>query len=204
MGPAGIEALAQLMVLPRHNLWILDAKRGDIGNTASAYASAAFDQFNADAITVNPYLGGDALAPFLERPERGAFVLCRTSNPGSRDIQELPLADGRPLYMAVATMAQHDWNTQRNAGLVVGATQPAALAEIRQLCPDLPLLLPGIGAQGGDLAQALHAGLDAHRAGLLINTSRSVLYASAGTDFAQAARAEALRTQAAINAIRYA
>ena len=97
MGPAGIEALTQLMVLPRHNLWILDAKRGDIGNTASAYASAAFDQFNADAITVNPYLGGDALAPFLERPERGAFILCRTSNPGSRDIQELPLADGRPL-----------------------------------------------------------------------------------------------------------
>jgi orotidine-5'-phosphate decarboxylase len=203
MGPAGIETLARLMALPRHNLWILDAKRGDIGNTASAYASAAFDQFDADAITVNPYLGGDALAPFLERPERGAFVLCRTSNPGSRDIQELTLADGRPLYMAVAHMAQHDWNTQRNVGLVVGATQPAALAEVRQLCPDLPLLLPGIGAQGGDLAQALQAGLDAQRSGLLINTSRSVLYASSGTDFAQAARAEALRTQAAINTIRY-
>lgn len=204
MGPAGIEVLAQLMSLPRHNLWILDAKRGDIGNTASAYASAAFDQFHADAITVSPYLGGDALEPFLARPDRGAFILCRTSNPGSRDLQELQLADGRPLYAAVATLAQHDWNKHRNVGLVVGATQPAALAEVRQLCPDLPLLLPGIGAQGGDLAQALHAGLNAHRAGLLINTSRSVLYASTGPDFAQAARTEALRTQAAINAIRFA
>jgi orotidine-5'-phosphate decarboxylase len=204
LGPAGIDVLTRLMHLPRHNFWILDAKRGDIGNTASAYAQAAFDHFQSDAVTVNPYMGGDSLTPFLERPNHGAFLLCRTSNPGSRDIQELVLADGRPLYLAIATLAQQQWNGNHNVGLVVGATQAAALAEVRQLCPDLPFLLPGIGAQGGDLQQALQAGLDRERAGVLINTSRSVLYASSGTDFATAARAEAIRTRDAINAIRFA
>ena len=191
------------MALPRTNLWILDAKRGDIGNTATAYASAAFDHYQSDAITVNPYLGGDSLEPFLANPDHGAFLLCRTSNPGSRDIQELILADGRPLYMAIASMAANQWNTNRNVGLVVGATQPAALQAVRACCPDLPFLLPGIGAQGGDLAQALAAGLDAQRAGLLVNVSRSVLYAASDTTYASAARAEAIRTRDAINAIRF-
>ncbi|MFZ9858086.1 MAG: orotidine-5'-phosphate decarboxylase [Roseiflexaceae bacterium] len=202
MGVAGIETLTRLMQLTRHNLWILDAKRGDIGNTASAYAHAAFSHFNADAITLNPYMGGDTLEPFLRHADRGGFLLCRTSNPGSRDLQELMLADGRPLYLAVAELAATQWNTNHNVGLVVGATQPAALKSVRAICPELPFLLPGIGAQGGDLAHALNAGLDAQRSGLLITVSRSVMYASNDANYAQAARAEALRTRDAINALR--
>lgn len=202
MGVAGIDVLTRLTALSRHNFWILDAKRGDIGNTAAAYASAAFAHYHCDAVTVNPYLGGDALAPFLSDPDHGVFLLCRTSNPGSRDLQELTLHDGRPLYMAVAHMAAHEWNQNRNVGLVVGATQPAALAAVRATCPDLPFLIPGIGAQGGDLAHALDAALDARRAGLLINVSRSVLYAASDSSYASAARAEAMRTNDAINAIR--
>lgn len=204
MGVAGIETLTRLMSLTRHNIWILDAKRGDIGNTASAYAQSAFDHFNADAITLNPYMGGDTLEPFLRHADRGGFLLCRTSNPGSRDIQELILADGRPLYLAVAELAANHWNTNQNVGLVVGATQPEALKAVRTICPELPFLLPGIGAQGGDLVQALHAGLDARRSGLLINVSRSVMYASSDSNYAQAARAEAIRTRDAINAVRHA
>ena len=182
---------------------VLDAKRGDIGNTASAYAQSAFGHFNADAITLNPYMGGDTLEPFLRHADRGGFLLCRTSNPGSRDIQELILADGRPLYLAIAELAANHWNTNQNVGLVVGATQPDALKAVRTICPELPFLLPGIGAQGGDLVQALNAGLDARRSGLLINVSRSVMYASSGTDYAQAARIEAIRTRDAINAVRH-
>lgn len=203
MGVAGIETLTRLMQLTRHNIWILDAKRGDIGNTASAYAQSAFGHFNADAITLNPYMGGDTLEPFLRHADRGGFLLCRTSNPGSRDIQELILADGRPLYLAIAELAANHWNTNQNVGLVVGATQPDALKAVRTICPELPFLLPGIGAQGGDLVQALNAGLDARRSGLLINVSRSVMYASSGTDYAQAARIEAIRTRDAINAVRH-
>jgi orotidine-5'-phosphate decarboxylase len=203
MGLVGIETLTRLMQLTRHNIWILDAKRGDIGNTASAYAQAAFTHFNADAITLNPYMGGDTLEPFLRHADRGGFLLCRTSNPGSRDLQELILADGRPLYLAVADLAANQWNTNHNVGLVVGATQPDALKAVRNICPKLPFLLPGIGAQGGDLVQALNAGLDAHRSGLLINVSRSVMYASTDTNYAQAARAEAIRTRDAINQVRH-
>ncbi|MFM2310475.1 MAG: hypothetical protein RLY87_2597, partial [Chloroflexota bacterium] len=179
-----------------------DAKRGDIGNTAAAYASAAFDYLKADAITLNPYLGGDSLEPFLQKPERGSFLLCRTSNPGSTDLQELVLADGRPLYLAVAQLAQNQWNGNDNVGLVVGATQPEALATVRAHCPDLPILLPGVGAQGGDLQTAVAAGSDRHGRGLLVNVSRSVLYAATDHTFAHAARAEALRMRDAINAVR--
>jgi orotidine-5'-phosphate decarboxylase len=203
MGLVGIETLTRLMQLTRHNIWILDAKRGDIGNTASAYAQAAFTHFNADAITLNPYMGGDTLEPFLRHADRGGFLLCRTSNPGSRDLQELILADGRPLYLAVADLAANQWNTNHNVGLVVGATQPDALNAVRTICPELPFLLPGIGAQGGDLVQALNAGLDARRSGLLINVSRSVMYASSDANYAHAARAEAIRTRDAINDVRY-
>lgn len=204
MGLTGIETLVRLMQLSRDNIWILDAKRGDIGNTATAYAKSAFEHFNADAITLNPYMGGDTLEPFLNHADRGAFLLCRTSNPGSRDLQELILADGRPLYLAVADLAAHHWNTHHNVGLVVGATQPDALKAVRDVCPHIPFLLPGIGAQGGDLAQALTAGLDAQRSGLLINVSRSVLYARSDASYAHAARAEAIRTRDAINQIRHA
>ena len=204
LGAGGVEVLARVMALSPSTLWILDAKRGDIGNTAAAYATAAFDYLKADAITLNPYLGGDSLEPFLSRAERGSFLLCRTSNPGSTDLQELVLADGRPLYMAVAQLAQQQWNSNSNVGLVVGATQPAALIDVRATCPDLPILLPGVGAQGGDLATAVNAGVDRHGRGLLVNVSRSVLYAANDHSFADAARTEALRTRDAINAARRA
>jgi len=175
---------------------ILDAKRGDIGSTAEAYARAAFEYLGAHAITLSPYLGADALEPFLRDPERGCFVLCKTSNPGSADLQNLSLADGRPLYMEVARRAQAEWNGRRNVGLVVGATHPAELAAVRELCPDMPLLVPGVGAQGGDLAAAVRAGADARGGGMLINVSRSMMYASSGADFAEAARAEVARLRA--------
>lgn len=202
LGTGGIEVLARVMALSPSTLWILDAKRGDIGNTAAAYATAAFDHLHADAITLNPYLGGDSLEPFVSRADRGSFLLCRTSNPGSKDLQELVLADGRPLYVAVAQTAQAQWNGNQNVGLVVGATQPAALVEVRAACPDMPILLPGVGAQGGDLATAVHAGVDRHKRGLLVNVSRSVLFAASDHSFANAARAEAQRTRDAINAVR--
>ena len=138
----------------------------------------------------------------MTRSDRGSFLLCRTSNPGSKDLQELVLADGRPLYQAVAQTAQDAWNTHNNVGLVVGATQPAALVAVRAICPDLPILLPGVGAQGGDLATAVQAGVDRHRRGLLVNVSRSVLYAANDRSYAHAARTEAIRTRDAINAVR--
>lgn len=177
---------------------ILDAKRGDIANSAAAYAEAAFDILGADAITVSPYMGGDSVRPFLERPDRAAFVLCRTSNPGAADLQELDVG-GEPLYLRVAQLAGEWGAAHGNSGLVVGASDPAALRAVRSRCPDLPILLPGVGAQGGDLEACVAAGLDAGGGGLLINASRSILYASTGSDFAQAARAEASRLRTAIN-----
>ena len=169
---------------PTH-LTILDAKRGDIPSTATMYAREAFVRYQADAVTVNPYLGGDAIAPFVEDPQFGAFVLCRTSNPGSAQIQQFPSPE-HGLARAVAGFAA-DWSSHANLGLVVGATWPEELGELRRLAPRLPFLVPGIGAQGGDLARVLKAGLDADQRGLLINASRSIAYASEGRDFADAA-----------------
>jgi orotidine-5'-phosphate decarboxylase len=174
-----------------HALVILDAKRNDIGNTAEAYAREAFDRYGADAVTVNPYMGDDSLRPFLERPDRGAIVLCRTSNPGARDFQDL-LIDGLPLYRRVAERADRDWNAARNVMLVVGATYPAEMAELRQAHPGLGFLVPGIGAQGGDLDSTLAAGLDAQGTGLLINSSRGIIYAGGGTSDAIRAAATEL------------
>lgn len=203
LGPAGLATLRRLIAdLPGDLPVIVDAKRGDIGSTAAAYAEAIFELLGADAVTLSPYLGGDALAPFLRYADKGCIILCKTSNPGSGDLQDLLLASGEPLYMAVARKAQHEWNTHQNVGLVVGATYPAVLAQVRALCPDLPLLVPGVGAQGGDLEAAVRAAADAHGEGVLINASRSVLYASAGADFASAARAEAQRLRDQINAAR--
>lgn len=181
-----------------HALLILDAKRGDIGSTASMYAREAFDRYGADAVTVNPYLGTDSVLPFLERPDRGAFFLCRTSNPGGGDLQNL-VVDGRPLYTHVADLIAQQWATVGSCGLVVGATYPQELATVRQLVGDLPLLVPGVGAQGGDVDAAVAAGVDRHGTGLVINSSRAVLYASDGADFAEAARSEAERTRDQIN-----
>lgn len=182
---------------PAH-LRILDSKRGDIGSTAQQYASEAFERYRADAVTVNPYLGGDAVAPFLERPECGAFLLCRTSNPGARDLQDLKVGEGRVLYEEVARLATGPWSPHGNAGLVVGATYPEELASIRRQVPVAPFLVPGVGAQGGDVASVVRQGRTADGTGLLINSSRGILYASAGRDFAAAAGRAAAELNAAI------
>jgi orotidine-5'-phosphate decarboxylase len=177
-------------------LVILDAKRSDIGNTAEAYAREAFDRYGADAVTVNPYMGEDSVRPFLARPDRGAILLCRTSNPGAKDFQDL-LIDGLPLYRRVAERAAGHWNAHRNLMLVVGATYPREMADLRRAHPDVPFLVPGIGAQGGDLEATLAAGLDGNGAGLLINSSRGIIYAGGGSADAIGAAAAALH--AAIN-----
>jgi orotidine-5'-phosphate decarboxylase len=201
LGPAGLETLRRLIAdMPRDVPVILDAKRGDMGSTAEAYAEAVFERFDADAVTLNPYLGSDALAPFLRHADKGCIVLCKTSNPGSADLQELELASGGPLYLEVARRARDDWNSNGNIGLVVGATYPAVLAQVRGICPDLPLLVPGVGAQGGELAAATRAAIDSHGERAIISASRSILYAGGGADFAGAARQEALRLRAEINA----
>jgi orotidine-5'-phosphate decarboxylase len=179
-----------------HALVILDAKRNDIGNTAEAYAREAFDRYDADAVTVNPYMGEDSVRPFLARPDRGAILLCRTSNPGAKDFQDL-LVDGLPLYRRIAERAAGHWNEQGNLMLVVGATYPREMAELRQAHRDVPFLVPGIGAQGGDLDATLAAGLDAQGAGLLINSSRNIIYAGGGSS--EAIRAAATELHAAIN-----
>jgi orotidine-5'-phosphate decarboxylase len=201
LGPQGMVVLHQTVeAIPKDIPVIGDAKRGDIGSTAQAYARALFDAYGFDAVTVNPYLGGDALAPFLERADKGVFVLCRTSNPGGADLQgRLIAADGgvRPLYEVVAELARDKWNVHGNVGLVVGATYPEELGRIRQLCPNMTFLLPGVGAQGADVAAAVGNALDEEGGGFIITSSRQILYASSGRDYAQAARraAEALRDE---------
>jgi len=180
-------------------LLILDAKRGDIGSTAERYAREAFDRYGAQVVTVNPYLGADSVAPFLQHPDGGVFVLCRTSNPGSGDFQSL-LVDGEPLYQRVARRVAGEWNATGDCGLVVGATYPDELRQVREIVGDLPILVPGVGAQGGDVAATVAAGRDSSGYGMVISSSRAVLYASGGPDFADAARAEALTTR---DAIRY-
>ncbi len=202
-GAAGWNALLRLReTIPAQIPMLLDAKYGDIGSTAEMYARAAFDVVRADAVTVSPYVGGDALAPFFARDDRAAFVLCKTSNPGSGDLQDLSLASGEPVSLRIAARIR-DWGTARNnVGAVVGATYPAEMAAIRATIPDAPILVPGIGAQGGDLEGAVRAGVDSHGAGILVSASRSVLYASSGDDYADAARAEAVRLRDAINAAR--
>ncbi len=180
-------------------LLVLDAKRGDIGSTAEQYAHEAFDRYGAHVVTVNPYLGTDSVEPFLRHPDGGVFVLCRTSNPGSGDFQSLQVGD-EPLYLHVARRVATEWNDIGDCGLVVGATYPAELQQVRQLVGDLPLLVPGIGTQGGDVEATVRAGCDRQGHGMVINSSRAILYASKGDDFAEAARAEAIATRDAIRA----
>jgi len=178
LGPPGWQALGEVIAaVPPGVPVILDAKRGDIASTAEAYASSVFQRLGAGAVTLSPYLGRDSLAPFLRDPARGVFLLCKTSNPGAADLQDLPLADGQPLYLAVARLAQ-SWAEDGNLGLVVGATQPEALRRARLAAPDLWFLAPGVGAQGGDLALALESGLRADGLGMLISVSRSVARAA--------------------------
>jgi len=178
-----------------------DAKRGDIGNTAAKYAEEIFDWFGFDAVTVNPYLGFDSIEPFLKREDKGIIILCRTSNPGAADFQDLKIK-GAPLYQIVAKKIVK-WNKDfGNCLMVVGATWPGQLKEIRKIAPDIPFLVPGIGAQGGDIEAAVKNGQDKSGAGLIINSSRGIIYASDGPDFAKAARAEAEKLRNEINKYR--
>ena len=177
---------------------ILDAKRGDIANTNEAYAKSAFDHLHADAITVQPYLGSEPLAPFFDRKDKGVIVLCHTSNPGAGEIQNL-MMDGEPLYKVIARLATTKWNANGNCCLMVGATYPEKLAEVRKIAGDMPILIAGIGAQDGDLEKTIHAGL-AGRKGLMVNASRSIIFASDGADFAQRAREKATELDSAIRA----
>ncbi len=196
------ELCAHIRATQPHALLVLDAKRGDIGPTAEQYAIEAFVRYGADAVTVNPYLGGDSIAPFLEHREQGIFVLCRTSNPGGDDLQDLDVG-GMPLYERVARLVAERWNEHRQCGLVVGGTHPAELARVRAAVgDDIPFLVPGIGAQGGDAAQTVRSGATATGDGLVVNSSRAILYASSGEDFADAARAAAVATVAGLAAGR--
>ena len=177
---------------------ILDAKRGDIGSTAQHYSTEAFDRYRADAVTVNPYLGRDSAQPFLDRADKGVIVLCRTSNPGGADFQNLDCG-GMPLYLRVAEAIARDWNANGNCALVVGATWPNELRAVREIVGDMPILVPGIGAQGGDVEAVVRNGRNAQGAGLIVSSSRAILYAGSGKDFADAARLEARKLRDEIN-----
>lgn len=180
---------------------ILDSKRGDIGSTAQHYAAEAFDRYGADAATVNPYLGRDSVQPFLDRADKGVVILCRTSNPGAGDLQDMVLYDksgaGRPLYQHVAEKIARDWNAHGNCALVVGATWPDQLREVRAIVGEMPFLVPGVGAQGGDVEAVVKNAKTADGAGLIVSSSRAILYASSDNDYAEAAAnaARALRDE---------
>lgn len=204
LGIEGLKALEKTLAhAPKGIPVIGDAKRGDIASSSEAYARALFETFGFDAATVSPYLGHDSIAPFIAYADKGVFILCKTSNAGSADFQELICSEAsnantRPLFELVALRAR-EWSTCGNIGLVVGATYPEQLRRVRELCPELPLLIPGIGAQGGDLAAVVKYGVDASGEKAIINCSRQIIYASKGKDFAQAARREALKLRDQIN-----
>ncbi|MEK7644988.1 MAG: orotidine-5'-phosphate decarboxylase [Patescibacteria group bacterium] len=195
---------------------ILDAKRADIGNTNAGYEQAAFDYLKADALTVHPYLGKEALAPFLARTDKGIIILCRTSNPGAGEFQDLQVFTGemdtdpvmgirpitKPLYQVVAEQVAGKWNNNGNCAVVVGATYPHELKDVRRIVGDMPILIPGIGAQGGDIEKTVKAGKRVDGGGMIINSSRGIIFASSGTDFAEAARRETLKLHETINQFR--
>jgi orotidine-5'-phosphate decarboxylase len=196
--------IAHIRDVAPHVPVILDAKRGDIGSTAEQYAIEAFERYGADAVTLSPFMGFDSVQPYLKYAGKGAFLLCRTSNPGGDDLQNQRLAsvDGTPLlYEHIAQLAQGPWNTNGQLGLVVGATYPAEIERVRTLAPTLPLLIPGVGAQGGDAVATVRAGWRAD-APIVVSSSRAILYASPGEDFADVARREAQKTRAVLAAAR--
>jgi orotidine-5'-phosphate decarboxylase len=206
-GVAGIEALVETRrMIPAAIPVMLDCKVGDMDNTAARYATGYFEEWGFDAVTVNGYLGEDSLVPFLSFGDRGVFVLAKTSNPGSGDVQDMTVRDGgeeRSVYLTmVERAARWDRTYPATVGLVVGATYPAQLADVRSICPDLPILLPGVGAQGGELAAAVAAGVDARGEGLIVSSSRGVIYAGSGPDFAERAREAAMRLRDEVNAVR--
>jgi orotidine-5'-phosphate decarboxylase len=201
-GAEGISALEATIALS-HKIApdvpvILDGKFGDIGNTNDGYAEFAFEYLKADAVTINPYMGQVAMQTFLDYKDKGIFILCRTSNPGASEFQDLKSETAEnmklPLYQTAARNVLRHWNANGNCGLVVGATHPEELRQVRQIVGDMPLLIPGIGAQGGDLEQTVLTGKNSRNQGMIINAGRSVIYASSGEDFAEAARKEAQRT----------
>ena len=205
-GDEGIAAIRETIQYIHENAEgvavVYDAKRADIGNSSIGYAAAAFDHLRADAITVHPYLGEEALEPFLSRAEKGVIVLCRTSNEGGGEFQDLT-SDGEPLYIHVAHNVATKWNRNGNCALVVGATYPEEMVRVRTVAPDLPFLIPGIGAQGGDLEKTVSAGKSSAGAGMLITVGRAIIYASRGEDFASAAGAKAQEYDGAIKKALY-
>jgi len=206
LGPEGMYVFQNVLnAVPEHIPIIVDAKRGDLGNTARSYAAAIFDVYGCDAITVNPYLGYDSVAPFLAYEEKAVFFLCRTSNPSARDFQDLLVSEGdgqkRFLYEEIAQRVKL-WNRIGNCGLVVGATYPQELDTIRSMCPDMPILIPGVGAQGGNLEASVLAGVNASGEGAIISVSRAILYAGDGDDYAVSAANEARKLRNRINEAR--
>lgn len=198
-----IKTVAYIKQTYPHIPIILDAKRADIGSTNSGYVQAAFDAIGANAITVHPYLGKEALAPFLARKDKGILVLVKTSNPGSDEFQNLPVGNKQePLYQVIARHVAEDWNTHGNCALVVGATYPSELKQVRAIVGDMPILIPGIGAQGGDLAATVVAGKDSRGHGMIISSSREIIYASNDENFAQAAREATMSLRDKINSYR--
>ena len=198
------QLVAHIRRVAPHVPVILDAKRGDIGSTAEQYAIEAFERYGADAVTLSPFMGFDSVQPYLKHEGKGAFLLCRTSNPGGDDLQNQRLAsvDGSPLlYEHVARLAQGPWNLNGQLGLVVGATYPNEIERVREIAPTLPLLIPGVGAQGGDAVATVRAGWRPD-APIVVNSSRAILYASSGEDFAEAARREAEKTRATLASAR--
>jgi orotidine-5'-phosphate decarboxylase len=180
---------------------ILDAKRADIGNTNNGYTQFAYDYLKADAITLNPYLGREALEPFLQRGDKGSIILCKTSNPGSGEIQN-QIINGEPLYKLIAKKVAAEWNSLNNCLLVVGATYPEELADVRKIVGEMSLLIPGVGAQGGDIERTVKAGLNSKKQGLIISSSRGIIFASCEADFAEKAREETLKLRDEINKYR--
>ncbi len=200
-GTKGWDALERLVqIIPVGVIKIADAKRADIGNSSQKYAEAILKKMDFDAITVSPYMGTDSIAPFLQWPEKGVFILALTSNPGSTDFQQLK-TENSTLYLEVAKKA-NGWNTNKNCGLVVGATNMASIKKIRKAAPELPFLIPGVGVQGGSLEDSILMGADTQGKSVLINASRSIIYKSSGLDFAEAAASEAQSMQQQMNEIR--
>ena len=202
----GAEAQLEKLIVHLKHIYpkipvILDSKRGDIGSTAEHYAMEAFERYGADAVTVSPYMGFDSVEPYLRHAGKGVIILCRTSNPGGSDLQFLNVAPGgEPLYLHVAKLAAQKWNSSGQISLVVGATFPEEIAKVRAVVGEMPLLIPGIGAQGGDIDATVKAGSIANKPGMgmMINSSRAILYASSGSDFAEAARKVAQSTRDAL------
>lgn len=206
-GDQGLRALARTVRYIKDNYpdipVILDAKRADIGNTNNGYVQAAFDQLGVDAITVHPYLGREAMKPFLDRKDKGIIVLARTSNPGAGEFQDLPVGQAQePLYRVIARQVAIMWNTNGNCAIVVGATYPKELAEIRGIVGNMPILIPGIGAQGGEVEATVNAGKDSRTWGMIVNSSRGIIFASKGADFAGAARQATEQLRGEINKFR--